>query len=349
MPIAAAIVLFAAGCRKDVPPAQATKAQPNSKTTDGFIHIYPEWLQININMLVLRKYAIGFSIGSKGYMGAGEGYNQGSNPNSAQSLNDFWQYDPARNTWTQEANLPVPLERAASFVIGTQGYVCTGQSFNSTGMTLLKSLYRYDQASNTWAQLADFPGPARCDATGTNIGNYGYIGTGSPLTAPFFKDWYEFDPSKNQWYRRADLPEPGQYGFGRAMASSFSIGLYGYVTCGEVYATAWENDLWCYDPYYDHWQQEASLPASTRIYATGFNYESYGAVVGGQAGGSSTYLNDFWYYNQNSNTWTSLLSMPTGRSNAVGFTINNAPYVGTGETAPNNYTNDFWYMTYVIF
>ena len=349
MPIAAAMVLLAAGCSKDAPTLQARQSKDSVKTANFGFHLYPEWLQTPIATPVLRKNAIGFSIGSKGYMGGGEGYYPGGIPDYASSLNDFWQFDPSINTWTQAANLPMPLSRAATFVIGTQGYVCTGYSDNPNGYTLLNTLYRYDQASNTWTQKATFPGPGRCDAVGTNIGNYGYVGTGSPLIHPYYSDWWEYDPSADHWYRRADLPGT----WGRAAASSFSIGLYGFITCGEIYTIGLANDLWAYDPYYDHWQQEASLPASARMYATGFNYQSYGALIGGQAWqGNTIYLTDFWYYDINSNTWTSNLSLSFGgRCKAVGFTINNAPYIGTGETDDGSFgkfNNDFWYMTYVF-
>ena len=40
-----------------------------------------------------RYAAVGFSIGSKGYIGTG-------NDSHATLLKDFWEYDPAANTWT---------------------------------------------------------------------------------------------------------------------------------------------------------------------------------------------------------------------------------------------------------
>ena len=41
-----------------------------------------------------RDYAVGFSIGSKGYIGTGyDGF--------INTTKDFWEYDPAANTWTQ--------------------------------------------------------------------------------------------------------------------------------------------------------------------------------------------------------------------------------------------------------
>jgi N-acetylneuraminic acid mutarotase len=211
---------------------------------------------------------------------------------------------------------------------------------------LYNSLYQYDQASNSWTQKASIPANGRCDATGTNIGNYGYIGTGDDLNHAFYKDWWQYDPSTDHWTRKADAPGAGV--FGRSMASSFSIGQYGFIACGEIFATAYVNDLWMYVPVYDVWVKKASLPASARIYATGFNYGSYGALTCGQLG--NNYFNDFWYYDLNSNAWTSGLSMGgAARSKAVGFTINGAPYVGTGESLSADWNNDFWYLTYVFF
>ncbi|MCX5849701.1 MAG: hypothetical protein NTW65_09645 [Deltaproteobacteria bacterium] len=42
-----------------------------------------------------RGFAVGFSIGNKGYIGGGV---------STAWNNDFWEYDPANDTWTQKAD-----------------------------------------------------------------------------------------------------------------------------------------------------------------------------------------------------------------------------------------------------
>lgn len=44
-----------------------------------------------------RWGAVGFSIGNKGYIGTG---GEGSVPK-----NDFWEYDPTTDTWTQKASV----------------------------------------------------------------------------------------------------------------------------------------------------------------------------------------------------------------------------------------------------
>ena len=43
---------------------------------------------------IIRGNTVGFSIGTKGYIG------------SWLITNEFWEYDPATNIWTQKASLP---------------------------------------------------------------------------------------------------------------------------------------------------------------------------------------------------------------------------------------------------
>ena len=62
----------------------------------------------------IRTEAVGFSIGSKGYIGTGE--------TSSGLTNDFWEYDPSSNTWTQKANFGgTPDLQALVFVLITKG------------------------------------------------------------------------------------------------------------------------------------------------------------------------------------------------------------------------------------
>jgi N-acetylneuraminic acid mutarotase len=72
-----------------------------------------------------RFYSVGFSIGSKGYLGTGTDYN-GSDYNNNK---DFWEYDPEANTWTQKADFGgTGRFGAVGFTIGSKGYLGTGIS-----------------------------------------------------------------------------------------------------------------------------------------------------------------------------------------------------------------------------
>ena len=62
----------------------------------------------------VRRHAVGFSIGNKGYVGTGY-------DNNINYHNDFWEYDPATDTWTQKANFGGGARYGAvGFSIGTR-------------------------------------------------------------------------------------------------------------------------------------------------------------------------------------------------------------------------------------
>ncbi|MBK7149552.1 MAG: hypothetical protein IPH78_12235 [Bacteroidetes bacterium] len=112
-----------------------------------------------------RNGAVAFSIGDKGYIGTGY--------NGTSYLNDFWEYDPATNAWTQRANFGGTARWGSEgFNIGSKGYIGTGYDG-----AYQKDFWEYDPAANSWLQKADFVGTARADAIGFSIGSKGYIGT----------------------------------------------------------------------------------------------------------------------------------------------------------------------------
>ncbi len=133
----------------------------------------------------LRTGAVGFSIGNKGYIGTGG--------NGTSLSNEFWEWDQATDTWTQKADFAGdPRGSAVGFSIGNKGYIGTGANFNQN-LYLLQDFWEWDQATNTWARVADFPGAPRSDAFGVAIGNKAYIGTGFNYNG-YFKDFLEYDP-----------------------------------------------------------------------------------------------------------------------------------------------------------
>ena len=76
-----------------------------------------------------RSGAVGFSIGSKGYIGTG-----------GIGVKDFWEYDSAINIWTQKADFGgTARSGAVGFSIGSKGYI-------GTGSTAAKDFWEYDPA-----------------------------------------------------------------------------------------------------------------------------------------------------------------------------------------------------------
>ena len=131
-----------------------------------------------------RYAAVGFSMGSNGYIGTGV-YGIFS---SLSYYKDFWEYNPDANTWIQKADFG-GLERyaAVGFSIGSKGYIGTGFGYGGTS----DDFWEYDPVTNTWAQKVNFGGTARDFAVGFSIGNKGYIGTG--WDGSYKKDFWEYD------------------------------------------------------------------------------------------------------------------------------------------------------------
>jgi Secretion system C-terminal sorting domain len=173
--------------------------------------------------------AVGFGIGTKGYLGTGI--------NSVYSK-ECWEYASTTNTWTQKTDFGgAERSSAVSFSIGTKGYLGTGES---DVLATLKDFWEYDPSTNAWTQKADFGGTARYIATGFGIGTKGYLGTGYDGSRR--KDFWEYDPSTNTWTQKTDLG-----GAARNRAFSFVIGTKGYIATGYS-GTAYLNDVWEYSP-----------------------------------------------------------------------------------------------------
>ena len=129
---------------------------------------------------------VGFSIWNKGYMGTGTGLVD----NEFTYKQDFWEYDPVINTWTQMADFTGDGRVGAiGFAIDSKGYIGTG----TDGTVYLNDFWEYDPITNIWFQKSDFGGLPRRYASGFSIGGKGYIGLGVDQTDGF-QDWWEFNP-----------------------------------------------------------------------------------------------------------------------------------------------------------
>jgi len=231
-----------------------------------------------------RSTAVGFSIGTKGYIGTG-GDNFG-NVNK-----DFWEYDPLANIWTQKADFGGTARYAAvGFSIGNKGYIGTGYdgppAYNYTAK---KDFWEYDPDSDTWTQKSDFQGVERQYAVGFAIGSKGYIGTGLRVDIGPSKDFWEYNPSSDTWTQKADFG-----GSARFVSSGFSIGTKGYIGIGHT--TGHVQDFWEYDSNSDIWTPISDFGGSARSQAVGFTIGSKGFIGTGYGDSFAQGSKDFWVY-----------------------------------------------------
>ena len=265
---------------------------------------------------VNRYGAIGFSVGNKGYLGAGRNSN-------VTTYNDFWEYNPQTNVWTQKADIPGGGRgEAISFSIGTKGYVGTGK----TGVNInLQDFYEYNPQTNVWTQKADFAGGARSQAVGFSVETKGYVGTGMGLS--LYNDFWEYNPQTDTWTQKANFG-----GGARRLATGFSVGSNGYLGTGRNNGAATYSDFWEYNPQTDTWTQKADFGGGQRHSAVSFGISNKGYIGTGYAGINT--FQDFYEYNPQTNIWTQKADLiGQFRSLAVGFSIENKGYIGTGNAA----------------
>ena len=233
---AASVVSFSIGEKGYVGTGHAFST---TNYTNEFWEYDPErdtWTQkASLASTPARSWAVGFSIGSKGYIGTGAIDGAATNT----YYKEFWEWDQPTNTWTRKADFAGPARGGAvAFSIGNKGYIGTGSDGNTT---LFRDFWEWDQATNIWTRKADFGGTARCGAVGFSIGNKGYIGTGLDVTSAY-NDFWEWDQATNTWKRSADFQ-----GGGRTAAVGLSTGNKGYIGTGSlVYAAT--IDFWEYNP-----------------------------------------------------------------------------------------------------
>jgi hypothetical protein len=183
---------------------------------------------------------------------------------------------------------------AKAFSVGNKGYLGLGG-----GADVYQDFYEYDPTSNTWTQIADFPGGKRTYAVSFSIGNLGYVGLGEDDNGTFYSDFYAYDPSNNTWTQIADFP-----GTARGYSVAFNIGLIGYVGTGDSTGEGGAlSDFWEYNPATNIWTQLADYGGGGITRACGFSIGSKGYLGTGayfDNEGNVIFTNSFWEFSPQS-------------------------------------------------
>jgi hypothetical protein len=273
-----------------------------------------------------RTAAIGFSIGTAGFIGTGY--------DSSAYKRNFSLYDQGTDSWIPVTSMGgatgsgLSRDAASSFTIGTKGYVGLGQNSNPYNL----DFWEYDAGADIWTQKANFAGSPRRSAIGFSMNSKGYIACGQDISG-FKNDLWMYDPGTNSWTSKAAYP-----GTARRLPVAFVIGTKAFVGTGDD--GTFKSDFFKYDATSNAWFTVAPFAGTPRYGACCF-------VIGTDAYMGTGYDNtlsnrkDFWKYNSLTNTWSTVKDFSgTARSNAVGFAIGSFGYVGTGYDSLT--TKDFW-------
>jgi N-acetylneuraminic acid mutarotase len=259
-----------------------------------------------------RHRATGISIGNKGYIGLGHTNGTGINID----YKDWWQYDPASDSWTQRADFPVLIHGAVSFGTDTKGYV-------GGGSTLTSEFFEYNPITNCWLPIAPCPlspGDVQC----FSVQNKGYVYFGNQLA--------QYDPTSNAWAIMANAPISFN-----TWSTSFASNGSGYIKSG--------TSLYEFKPSQNTWIARAQFPGLSSNGGAGFYRDNKGYYVCGYVGSLSVVSDEVWEFNPGENSWKLISIFPgTARRFPVAFAIGDKGYLGTGTNGVN--LNDFWCFDY---
>ena len=226
-----------------------------------------------------KDLAVGFSIGTKGYIGTGY------ESTTVVATNDFWEYNQGNNTWTAKANFGgAPRKYATGFSVGNKGYIGLGNA--ATGVK--KDFWEFNPVNNTWTQKANYAGNIRTYAVGFGIGTKGYIGTGVDSAYVESNQFWQYNPANDTWTQKANFG-----GVPRYNAVGFSTSNSGFIGTGQ-YNFGTTQDFWEYNPTTDVWTQRTNFGGGLIWAATGFSISNKGYIGTGLV--SALDYQGFWEY-----------------------------------------------------
>ncbi|HLO59249.1 MAG TPA: IPT/TIG domain-containing protein [Bacteroidales bacterium] len=227
-----------------------------------------------------KKYSIPFDLmhtgicttnGVKGYV------------YTATETDNFWEFDPLSDTWTQKADFPaVRRDEASAFSVNRDIYVGIGSDFYLSNDLALHDFYKYDPGLNIWTRISDLDPDshwARTEASTFVIDNIAYLTCGARNTGMY--DAWKYIYSTDKWIRIADFPDARHY------TGSFVLNNKGYITNGSPVGD-WESDeCWEYDPVSNDWK--SFYPIGHKRRYRGFAFSVNGkAFAGGGYGGANS-------------------------------------------------------------
>jgi N-acetylneuraminic acid mutarotase len=200
-----------------------------------------EWTQLAEFGGTARYNAVGFSIGSKGYVGTGY---DGDNYNS-----DFWEYDPSNDEWTEIRSYPgEKIEEGIGFVLNGKGYICAGRNnglFNT-------DFWEFDPSAGSWTSRAPdsddsdydefIAAVKRYDASVITLNDKAYFTGGIGSSGSYLSSVYEFDGTRFNWDQMTSFE-----GSSRSLAVAFTIGGEMYTGTGMNGTKRWD-DIWQFFP-----------------------------------------------------------------------------------------------------
>lgn len=287
-----------------------------------------------------RWGAMSIALDGKIYLGGGY---HGNNRNS----NDWLEYDPIADTWTDKNPMPGSATNRSggvTFMLNGKVYLGLGiENFNSftAAWSFLTDLWEYDAVTDTWTQKSDFPGAGVGFCGVFVIADKAYIigGITGKLGADATNKVYEYDPASDTWTEMADYPETYI-----KEPFSFSADGNGYIS-GGTNSAGRTDETYMYDATADTWTAKAAYSGGT--VSGGVTFIANNVPYCGLGSSNSTdYPATFYTYNVSDDTWSyagGFEFAQQGRKYSVASVIDNEVYMGAGWRIDGGPNTQAWF------
>jgi len=178
--------------------------------------------------------------------------------------NDFYEYLPATDMWMTKASVPGSgFSYAPGFVVGTTCYVGPELGTNA--------VYAYDTDSDSWTQVADFPGSERSGHAAFALDDAGFLGGGRVPGGSALSDWWSYDPALDSWSEIASML------YVTDESSACVVNGSGYV----LNAGSGNGNLYRYDTTAGTWIFESAFPSNGVMKGSLFSIGDKGYLIFG--------------------------------------------------------------------
>ena len=227
--------------------------------------------------------------------------------------------------WEQLQDAPFIAGHCNGFGIDGKAYILKGeQSF----VPYTKQVWEYTADTDTWSQLADFPGPARGRANGDDWNGKYYYGFGESAQGSL-NDLWEFNPVSGEFTELPSCPCEGRAhpGF---IAHNDKVFMGGGRANNENL-----RDWWVYDMITQEWSQKEDIPGGVRYHSFQFEIDGFIYIGGGR--------DETWSsYNIATEEWTAIDNYPERRESGTPFSHEGKGYILSGfilngDLSPENY------------
>jgi hypothetical protein len=157
------------------------------------------------------------------------------------SKNAFYLFNPQLKTFTKLSVLDENDTRhgLSGFLIKDDIYIGLG---SISGQGYNKDFWRYNIPTDSWHEVASFPGEKRYNGFSFSINNFGYVGGGK------FNDLWCYIPESNNWIPKKSHPYQNAFYYG---------------TNTENFGYSFSNNKFHeYNPIFDNWEEIADLDFS---------------------------------------------------------------------------------------